>query len=403
MEPVEKMALAGLRVLDLADDKAHFCSKLLADMGADVIKVEKPGGDSSRWQRPFWGGTPHPERSLSFWYNNTGKQGITLNLESETGQEIFRELSQKSDVIVETCAPGYLNRLGLSYEALSRANPGLIMASVTGFGQAGPYIDYKSCDVVASAVGGQMYVCGAPDAPPLQPYGQQPYYTASLLAAIGILLALRQRKHSGQGQRVDISLQEAVAATLEHVMVRYFYEGVVSKRQGGRHWNSSFCLLPAKDGYIALSPLMEWDTLVEWLDSEGMAADLKAERWREERYRTEHLDSILEILQRWTRTHTTAELVEQAQLMRLPWAPVASPREVAGSPQLKARNFFVSVPHPEAGTGFIYPGAPCRFSRSPCNIRRRAPLIGEHNAEVYHQELGFSREKLGELSSQNII
>ena len=402
MELGEEMALAGLRVLDLADEKASFCSRLLADMGAEVIKVERPGGDASRWAGPFWGNAPHPEKSLPFWYNNTSKLGITLNLESEQGREIFRRLGQRIDVIVETFPPGYLEGLGLGYEALSETNPGLILASVTGFGQSGPYREYKSCDIVAAASGGQMYVCGAPDTPPLKPYGQQAYYVASLLAAIGILLALHERKSSGRGQRIDISLQEAVAASLEHVMVRYFYDGAVSKRQGSRHWNNSFCLLPCRDGYITLSPLMEWETLVEWLDSEGMASDLKEERWQEEEYRSQHLDHIIETLKRWTETHTAAELFELGQLLHFPWAPVASPKEILSSPQLKARGFFISVPHPEVNAYFTYPATPYKCSRSTWNIRRRVPLIGEHNAQVY-QELGFPQEKLDELSRQNVI
>jgi len=396
-------ALTGLRVLDLADEKASFCSKLLGDMGAEVTKVERPGGDTSRWIGPFWRNIPHPEKSLSFWYNNTSKLGVTLNLEGKEGREVFRRLSQRTNVIVETFPPGYLVGLGLGYEALSETNPGLILASVTGFGQNGPYREYKSCDIVASALGGQMHVCGASDTPPLKPYGQQAYYIASLFAAIGILLALRERKQSGRGQHIDISLQEAVAASLEHVMVRYFHEGVVSQRQGSRHWNSSFCLLPCKDGYIALSPLMQWETLVEWLDSEGMASDLTADRWQEEEYRIQHLDHILKVLKRWTKTHTTTELFELGQLMHFPWAPVASPKEVLSSPQLKARGFFVTVAHPKANTYFTYPGAPYRFSRSAWNIHRRAPLIGEHNIKVYHQELGFPKKKLDELSLRNAI
>ncbi len=403
MRREEKAALTGLRILDLADEKASFCSKLLADMGAGVIKVERPGGDTSRQIGPFWGGTASPEKSLSFWYNNTGKLGITLNLESTEGQRIFRTLAQRTDVVVETFPPGYLDKLGLGYETLSEVNPGLIMASVTGFGQNGPYKEYQSCDIVASALGGQMYVCGAPDTPPLKPYGQQAYYLASLFAAIGIVLAFRQRKHHGRGQHIDISLQEAVAASLEHVMVRYFSDGVVSRRQGSRHWNNSFCLLSCKDGHIVLSPLMEWETLVELLDSEGMAADLKEDKWRSEEYRFQHLDHILQVLQRWTSRHTTAELFELGQLMRFPWAPVASAAEVVNSPQLEARNFFVPVAHPEANASFTYPGAPYKFSRSPWNIERRAPLIGEHNSQIYQKELGFSQEKLDELASRNVI
>ena len=395
-------ALTGLRVIDLADEKAAFAAKLLADMGADVIKVERPGGDAARWVGPFWGNIPHPEKSLFFWYHNTSKRSITLNLESEAGQQIFRRLAQRTDVIVETFSPGYLDQLNLGYAALSSAQPGLIMASITGFGQQGPYQKYHSCDLVASALGGQMSVCGNPDGPPLKPYGLQPYYLASLFAAIGILLAFRQRKQSNRGQHLDISLQEAVTASLEQVMVRYFYEGVVSRRQGSQQWNGTFCLLPCQDGHIAFSPLLEWDILVGLLDSDGMAADLKEAKWQDAGYRIQHLDHIIATLTRWTKTHTTTELFELGQLMRLPWAPVATPQDVANSPQLKARDFFISVAHPEAKTAFIYPGAPYKFSRSRWNARR-APLIGEHNDQVYHEELGFSRPELAALASRNVI
>ena len=403
MQREDKAALTGLRILDLADETASFCTKLLADMGAEVIKVERPGGDASRWVGPFWGNTQHPERSLSFWYHNTSKLGITLNLDNGEGQQIFRRLARKTDVVVETSPPRHLDKLGLGYHTLSELNPGLIMASVTGFGQNPPYKEYHSCDIVASAMGGQMYVCGASNTPPLKPYGQQAYYLASLFAAVGILLALHERKQSGRGQHIDLSLQEAVAAALEHVMVRYHYEGIVSRRQGGLHWNNSFCLLPCQDGYILLSPLMEWETLVELLDNEGMAAELKEEKWQDEGYRRQHLDYIIWILKRWTITHTTAELFEMGQLMRLPWAPVTSLIEVANSPQLNAQNFFVSVAYPEANISLTYPGAPYKFSRAPWKIQQRAPLIGEHNTWVYAQELGFSQEELDGFSARNVI
>ena len=399
----ETALLAGLRVLDLADEKASFCSKLLADMGADVIKLERPGGDDSRWVGPFCGNVPNPEKSLSFWHDNTSKLGITLNLESKDGQGIFLKLASKADVVVETFPPGYLEKIGLGYEVLSKKNPRLILASVTGFGQNGPYKLYKSCDIVASALSGQMYVCGTPETPPLKPYGQQSYYTVSLFAAVGILIALRERNRSSSGQHIDVSLQEAVAATLEHVMVRYFYENVVSKRQEGLHWNSTACLLPCKDGYILINfGVREWGTLVELLDSEGMVADLKEEAWREEDYRRQHVDHIIEVLTRWAMSHTRAELFELGQLMHFPWAPVSSLQEVFGSLHLKARNFFIPVGHPEAGTSFVYPGSPYKFSYSPLSVLRRAPLVGEHNAKVYH-ELGLSSEELSRLSSAKVI
>src|SRR4030043_1096391 len=190
---------------------------------------------------PFLGDFPHPERSLFFLHNNTNKLGITLNLEHSEGKRIFRRLVDRVDVVVESFSPGYLKDLGLSFEILSGTNPKLILVSVTGFGENGPRSQYKSCDLIASAFGGQMYVSGSPSTPPLKAFGEQSYNTASLFAAIGILLALRKRNLSGEGEHIDISLQEAVASTLEHVMIQYFYGRIVPKRQGGVHWNNAFC------------------------------------------------------------------------------------------------------------------------------------------------------------------
>ena len=204
-------ALSGYRVLDLADDKGLLCSRYLADMGAEVIRIEKPG----------WGSAGSP----FFWETNLGKLGITLDIEVEPEQDIFKRLVESADVLVESQPPGYLEALGLGYPQLSQINPRLIMASITAFGHSGPYRDYKSCDLVASALGGQMYVCGEADSPPLKPFGNQSYYLASIFAAIGVLLALWTRRTSGRGQHIDISLQECVAATLDHVLVRYFFRG----------------------------------------------------------------------------------------------------------------------------------------------------------------------------------
>jgi len=395
--------LEGIRILDLADEKASFCAKLLADMGASVIKVERPGGDVSRKMGPFLGDFPHPERSLFFLHNNTNKLGITLNLEHSEGKRIFRRLVDRVDVVVESFSPGYLKDLGLSFEILSRTNPKLILVSVTGFGQDGPRSQYKSCDIVSSAFGGQMYVSGSPSTPPLKPFGEQSYYAASLFAAIGILLALRKRNRSGEGEHIDISLQEAVVSTLEHVMIQYFYEKTIPKRQGSLHWNNSFCILPCKDGHILISLFQQWETLVEWMDSEGMAEDLKDEKYKGEEFRQNHLDHIIEVLQRWINTHTANELFELGQLMRFPWATVCSPEKVLESPQLKSRGFFVEVGHPEIGTSIQYSGAPYKFDGCSLDRWERAPLIGEDNMEIYQRELGLSEEELKRLSSINAI
>jgi benzylsuccinate CoA-transferase BbsE subunit len=395
--------LEGIRILDLADEKASFCTKLLADMGARVVKVERPGGDFSRKIGPFLGDPPHPERSLFFFHNNANKLGITLNLEHAEGKKIFCRLVERADVLVESFSPGTLEDLGLSFEILSRKNPKLILVSVTGFGQDGPRSHYKSCDLVASAFGGQMYVSGSPSTPPLKPFGEQSYYAASLFAAIGILLALKKRNRNGKGEHIDISLEEAVVSSLEHVMIQYFYEKTITRRQGSLHWNNSFCVLPCKDGHILMSLFQQWETLVEWMASEGMAGDLTEDVWKDEGYRLQYLDHIIEVIGKWTKSHTTQELFEQGQLMRFPWAPVYSPKEVLESPQLKSRRFFFEVDHPENGTFIMYAGAPYKFDSHSFDRWKRAPLIGEDNIQIYQKELGLSDEELKRLSSIHTI
>ncbi len=382
-------SLLGYRILDLTDEKGMFCSRLLADMGAEVIRVEKVVDGSAR--------------SPSFVANNLGKRSVTLNLEVKSGQGLFRQLVKSVDVIVESYQPGYLEALGLGYNALSEINPRLIMASITNFGQDGPYRDYKSCDMVASALGGQMYICGEQQLPPLKPFGNQSYYSACLLAAIGILLALWNRHTSGRGQRVDISLQECAAATLDHVLVRYFYEGVVAKRQGSLYWNNAFRIFACRDGYILLSLFQQWETLVEWLDDEGMAEDLTDKKWLDTEKRYEQLDHIIEVLERWTRSHTVAELVDKGQLMRFPWAEVTSIPELVASPQLQGRDFWVEVEHPESGRKYKFPGALCKLSRSLCLAGTLAPLPGEDNMEIYHGELGLSESEIEALIKEGVI
>ncbi len=381
-------ALSGYRVLDLTDEKGMLCSRLLVDMGADVIRVEKARGVLAR--SPF------------FEANNLGKKSVTLNLESKEGQEIFKRLVETPDVMVESYQPGYLESLGLDYTGLSEINPRLIMASITDFGQNGPYRDYKSADIVASALGGQIYVCGEPQLPPLKPFGNQAYYTACLFAANGILLALWHRHTSGRGQHIDISVQQCVAATLDHVLVRYFYGGEVARRQGSLYWNNAFRIFPCRDGYILLSLFQQWETLVEWLDAEGMAEDLTDAKWRDREQRLRHLDHISGVLEKWTGSHTVNELVETGQLMRFPWAGITSISGLVGSPQLAERNFFVDVEGSKPGRKVKYPGPPVKLSRSPWRIGGRVPAKGEHNAEIYLQ-LGLSVAEMEALRARGII
>jgi len=395
--------ISGITVLDLADEKASFCSKLLADMGARVIKIEKPGGDSSRTIGPFFKNIPDPEKSLFFWYHNSNKLGITLNLEHSDGRNIFYKLVRESDIVIETFPPVYLRDIGLDFESLCAINPRVILVSVTGYGQNGPRKNLKSCDIVASAMGGQMYVSGSPTTSPLKPFGEQSYYTASLFAVISILLALRKRRKKGKGEHIDISLQEAVTSTLEHVMVRYFHNHLIPKRTGSVSWNHEFCIVPCKDGFMLITLFRQWETFVEWLEGEGMAEDLVDEKWNDDEYRHSYLDYAIDVVTRWTKTHTKEELFQLGQAMGFPWAPISSPSEVIESPQLKERGFFVSVDHPELGRSIPYPRLPYLCTSPTAMSRTRAPLIGEDNIPILHGELGLSEMELQKLARQGTI
>jgi len=377
--------LAGICILDLADEKASFCSKLLADLGAEVIKIESPGGDPSRQTGPFLDAANNPEGSLSFWYHNSGKLGITLDLNQDSDRDRFLCLAGRCDVVVETFVPGYLDGIGIGYETLRAKNPGLVLASITGFGQTGPYSKYKSCDIVASASGGQMYVCGGPHKEPLKPYGFQAYYLASLFAAIGIILTLRWRRHSGRGQHIDVSLQEAVAAALEHVMLRYFQEGFVPRRQGSLHWNGSSDLFPCKDGYALLSFNREWETLVELLDRQSMAADFKRPEWLNEAYRRENIDTIQEALSFWTSMQSVEDLFKLGQSMRFPWAVLNTVEDIFKNEQLTARTYFVETEHPLVPKPFKVPRPVIDFGNTSGYCWKSAPFVGEHNEQVLNR------------------
>jgi benzylsuccinate CoA-transferase BbsE subunit len=396
-----EMLLTGLKVLDLADQKAAICSKLLADMGAHVIKVEPPGGDPSRMSGPFVDHRPDTEKSLSFFYNNCGKSGITLNIEHKEGKALFLELVKKNDVIVESFSPGHLDRLGLGFEKIQRLNPRIIMASVTGFGRTGPLKDHKTCDLVASAFGGQMFATGS--CKPLKIYGEQSSLTASLFAAIGILLALRNLRITGVGEHLDISIQEAVASTLDHILVQYFYQKIIVKRQGSLHWDRLFHIFPCKDGFIQMTISDKWQTLVEWMDSEGMAGDLVNPDYRDDIHRRRRLDHILELIGNWTKTHTVNDLFHKGQNMQFPWGPIDSPRQVVESPQLKARGFFKDINPSRNDIAMKCPGVPYRLVPDHSSPQAKAPSIGEDNINLYVKEMGLSSEKIIELSSLGII
>jgi len=398
--------LSGLRVLDLSDQKGVYCCKILADLGADVIRIEPPGGDPMRRIGPFFNGEPHPEKSLYWFHMNTNKKSITLNLNNDDGKELVKKLVATADVMVETFPPGHLREMGLDYENLGKINGSLILTSISPFGQNGPWSQYKSSDIVALALGGQMSLCGWPDGPPERIAGSLAYHQCSLQAAVATMIAVYNRLVTGHGIHIDVSMHECMPITMMVSVPRYIALGEIRGRDGNEHAQPAYGIFQCKDGYVDLRLFnADWENLVAWLESEGMAADLKEEKWKDGFFRwqkeaREHIDSVV---QAFLSTHTKKEIYEEGQKRKLQVGAGNDAKDVSQDPQLLAREYFVNVEHPELGTTMKYLGAPFRLSEIPWRIRKRAPLIGEHNSEIYGQELGLSGDEIVSLKKGGII
>jgi benzylsuccinate CoA-transferase BbsE subunit len=411
--PPDATALGPYRVLDLTGELGFMCGKMLGDLGADVIKVEPPGGDPARALGPFYHDERHPDRSLYWFALNTSKRGVTLDLEKPDGRALFAALVRTADFVIESFPPGYLNGLKLGYDDLARINPAIVMTSITAFGQTGPYAHYRASDIVGVAMGGLMWLCGDPDRAPLRIRPQQGYFQASIQAVVATMLAHHYRVRTGEGQHVDVSMQEAVTWTLiptrqwwdlHHVILTRAGPGRPSGRRRIR------VIFPCKDGYVAVFGVVgrELPTLAAWLREEGMEQDLDGAYWTElaaagtGAATQEDLDHIATVIEPFVRRHTKQELYEEGQRRRIIVFPVNEPADFFQNPQLAARDYFVRVEHPELGAAITYPGAPFKMHASPWRIHRRAPLVGEHNREVY-AELGIDADRLADLIAAGVI
>ena len=398
--------LTGIRVLDLSGDMGVYCGKLLADVGADVIKVEPPGGDAMRRTGPFVSGADAPENSLNWRHYNTNKRSITLDLGSDAGRQLLQRLAGNADVLLESFQPGYLDSQGLGYEGLSDANPRLVYASLTPFGKTGPYRDYKGSDLVGFAMGGYMYATGWPDTPPNKLWGLQAFHTTSNRAFIGILIALYHRMATGQGQQVDVSMQEAVTTTTEHVNTTYNYTGENAIRCGFRHGGQFVATWRCKDGFVSITTntQLAWDDLRDWMAQDGMAGDLSSERFNDRFIlRGKHGDHIEELIQAWALTHTREEITEWGQARHHPWGPATRADEILENEQLWDRGYFIEAASPGQGEKMVYPGAPYKLSESPWQLIHRAPKVGQHNNEIYGGDLDLSQDELDALAAQGVI
>ncbi len=418
--------LSPYRVLDLTNERGFIAGKLFGDLGADVIKIEKPGGDAAREIGPFYHDIPEPEKSLYWMGFNTNKRGITLDIETAKGQDIFKNLCKTADFIIESYDPGYLDGLGLGYQDLRKVNPGIIMASITGFGQTGPYKDLKASDIVLWAQSGLGYVHGDPDRAPLAPSYPVSYFFSSIQAVIGSLIALYDRGITGQGQHVDaVTLLGLAWATGPEMQGLWPLNGEIVKRSG-RIWprpqtgpNGEVTYInvpltyPCKDGGVKFFPFVEpgmipsTDGLRRWVMEEGFASEALINvdwgTWNWATVSQEDADEITGSFARFFMNHTKAELWEGAQQRGIQLYPVFTPKDMLSFPQLDFRQYWQSVEHPELNDEITYPGAFVKLGDSSCEICRRAPLIGEHNREVYTGEMGISAEKLEDLKQKGVI
>ena len=404
-----EQALSGVKVLDLTWQIAGpYCTKLLADYGADVIKVERPGkGDPTRAMGPFFKDDPNPEKSGLFLHLNTNKKGITLNLKSATGKKILKQLIADSDILVESFSPHVMPSLGLDYQTLEKVNPRLVMVSISSFGQTGPYRDFKASEIVEYAMGGEMCSTGIAGREPLKLGGNVIQYQAGTVAAVATMGALYAAEGQGIGQHVDISIMETQAGSADRrimYILSYIMAGVITTRwppprEAVRMLIMPQGIYPCEDGFVNTLSLPQWWS--RYIEALGMP-ELKDDPRFQNVYSAEAGMEFDAIWYSWLADHNKQELFDIFLKSKIAAAPVNSPEDLLKYTQLKAREYFVEVDHPETGK-VTYPGAPFKMSETSWKIRQPAPLLGQHNEEIYCRLLGYTKEELVKLREGGII
>jgi len=403
---MQEGALSDLKVLEFGNlVSAAYCGKLMADLGAEVIKVEKPGaGDTARTRGPFAKDIPGTERSGLFAYLNTNKLSVTLDPGTTTGKRIFKELVKKADILVENQPPRLMDELDLSYPALEKVNPMLIMTSITPFGQTGPYRDYKAYELNTYNSGGYGFISTVtieePVMPPVKAGGRQSQFGAGIEGAVSSLCALMARDRIGAGQHVDVSIQECLAGQYESRIEYWTFLGEV---MGGRSAPLIMPIipLPCKDGWVFLMCVedREFDNLVKVMGNPEWARE---EIFKNRSTRAEYIDVLMIYLREWSMQYTAEEVFKTGQAGHVPIGPAYNAQDLLDSEHLGARDYFIEIDHPEIGTA-RYPGAPYRFSHTPWRIKKRAPLLGEHNQKIFCGRLGYAKEDMVKLMQAGTI
>jgi crotonobetainyl-CoA:carnitine CoA-transferase CaiB-like acyl-CoA transferase len=408
--------LEGYRALDITDEKGFLCGKILAELGVDVIKVERPGGDQSRKVGPFWHDQEDPEKSLYWFAYNSSKRGITLDLKLAEGKRIFSNLVKTADFIIESFDPGELDKLGFGYSELCRIKSDIILTSITPFGQKGPYSHYKASDLTIMGMSGELFMTGESDRPPVNISLPQACLHAGSDAAVGSMIAHHHRRNTGEGQHVDISMQQSAAWFLAQTIPHWEIDRMILGRVGTFRTSSRGTLQrqvwPCKDGFIFFFMIGGQQgaktgyQLVKWMQDEGVADDfLQAYKWEEFDMATatqELIDKISKPIAEFFLTRTKKEALDAAMTRNISICPLMGNRDLLQDPNLAARNFWMPIEHPELQATIPYPKQFVRSSENETGTRFKAPRIGEHNAEVYG-ELGLTGERFEELKKTGVI
>ena len=402
--------LEGIRVIDLTRILAGpFSTMLMADMGADIIKVEQPGtGDPARGNGPFLSpdGAESSEQQFSTYFMsiNRGKRSIAIDLSKPKGREVLLKLAETADVLIENFRPGTMQKLGLDYEVVKARNPRIVMCSVSGFGQSGPYAHRPALDVIVQGMGGMLSITGEPGRGPVRPGASIGDITSALFATIAIQSALLERHNSGEGQYIDISMLDCQVAIMENAFMRYFTLGQTPQRIGTRHPSSTpFQAFQTADGHVVVAIMGgstdQWPLFCAAIDHVELIDD---ERYTTGWSRTQHYDELIPVIEEVMREKTTSEWVELLSDMGVPVGPVQDIAEVANDPQVNHREMFVELPHPVLGQ-VKFTGNPIKMSRTPSGPRRVPPQLGEQTSEVLTADVGLSPEDVAELFNEGVV
>lgn len=407
--------LNHLRALDLTDEKGFLCGKILADLGVDVIKVERPGGDPSRQIGPYYKDIIDPEKSLYWFAYNSNKKGITLDIESQQGKQLFKKLVASADFVIESFAPGYLEKIGLGYAELTEGKPDIILTSISPFGQSGPYRDYQVTDIVSMAMSGILYQTGDMDNRPVHMSLPQACLHAGADAALGAMMAYYHREKTGEGQQVDVSLQQSTAWFLANAIPLWELNHIISRRSGSFRWSmksSQRQVWQCCDGFVFFNIIggrtgaKTLHEMVNWMESEGRMDDfLHSMDWETlDMFAVDQsvVDRISKPIEAFFGSHTKKEISDGATKRRISVCPLSTMEDLHNDKQLASRDFWTQVPHPELNDSITFPKSYIKTTEIDYGIRYPAPLIGEHNADIFGS-LGLSPAELTDLAKLRII